>query len=131
MEKPRFLYHGSSVKVEALEPYQAYDWGHEEGCQFGVFATSVRDVALAFALGKKPDGNGKVGRVIRKKHPDDPIQMIFWEGTPNLGGKGYLYTLSSQDFLNAGGTQWACPHRVIPLEVTEILVDEYTYLNRA
>jgi len=57
-EKPTFLFHGSSKLFDVLLPSQAYDWGYSEGCHDAVYATSNRDIALAFALGVVPDETG-------------------------------------------------------------------------
>ncbi len=64
MKNSRFLYHGSSERVGVLMPQQAQDWRHKEGSQNGIYATSNRDVALAFALGAIPDETGSVSRVM-------------------------------------------------------------------
>ncbi|MGL5087133.1 MAG: hypothetical protein ACRC68_15695 [Clostridium sp.] len=121
------LYHGSSVCSEKLIPHQAYDWGYEEGCENAVYATSNKNVALAFALGIKPDVNGKSERVMDTEFGD---VMIFVNGMPNYGGVGYLHVLSSEGFTYAGGTQWINKNEVIPLEIIEIKVDEYLHLMR-
>ncbi len=90
MVKPEFLYHGSSILVDVLKPHQAYDWDNERGRMFGVYATSNRDVATAFALGAVPDESGSISRMIRKQD-SEPIKMVFVYGSPNLGGKGYSH----------------------------------------
>lgn len=127
--KPPILYHGSSVLVDVLKPHQAYDWMHEEGCQFAVYATSDKDGALAFALGAIPDENGCVDQAMDPKY-GLPLKMIFFRGHPNYGGKGYLYVLSSDTFRHTGGNEWASPVPVKPLEVIEIEVDDYLHLCR-
>ena len=108
---------------------QAYDWGYTAGCKNAVYATSNRDIALAFSLGAIPDKNGNCGRLIDKKY-DNGSKMIFYKGHPNFGGKGYLYKLSSQGFTYTGGTQWINLEPLIPIEISEINVDDYLYLFR-
>lgn len=85
-----YLYHGSSGYYKTLIPRQAYDTGFEEGCKNAVYATTNRNMALAFALGAIPDQNGEIERVMLPEFGD---RMIFEKGTPNYGGKGYLYVL--------------------------------------
>ena len=80
MVKPEFLYHGSSILVDVLKPHQAYDWDNERGRMFGVYATSNRDVATAFALGAVPDESGSISRMIRKQD-SEPIKMVFVYGS--------------------------------------------------
>ncbi len=125
--KPKYLYHGSDERLDVLVPHQAEDSLNEAGSQYGVFATSNRDVASAFALGAVPDEAGCVTRVICSLNP---VQMIFIQGRPNLGGKGYLYTVSSEGFEQVDELQWVCRESVKPLEVLEINVDDYSHLYR-
>jgi len=99
------------------------------GSEYGVWATSSRDVALTFALGAIPDETGAVIRIMR---PQDlnPVKMVFVQGHPNFDGKGYLYTVSSQGFEHVGGEVWLCRHPVTPVEILEINVDDYLHLFR-
>lgn len=110
-------------------PHQADDWKYEPGRHFGVYATSNRNVALAFALGGVPDETGTCSRVIREKDRS-PLKMVFVRGHPNFGGKGYLYKLSSKGFRHVGGDQWVCDHPVKPIEVIEVNVDDNLHLFR-
>jgi len=129
MKRPQYLYHGGSEKVDVLMPHQADDWRCEQGCHFGVYATSNRDVALAFVLGGVPDETGTCSRVIREQDRN-PLRMVFVRGHPNFGGKGYLYKLSSEGFRHVGGDQWVCERPVTPVEITEIEVDDHLHLFR-
>jgi hypothetical protein len=128
-EKPAFLFYGSSQRFAVIRPSEAYDWGYAEGCSNAVYATSNREIVLAFSLGAIPDDTGKYERLMDKKYGHE-IKMIFCRGHPNFGGKGYLYKVSSEGFSYAGGTQWVNPSPVTPMEVTEIKVDDYLYLFR-
>jgi hypothetical protein len=129
MDKPKYLYHGSSKRLEILSPHQAEDFLNPAGSQYGVWATSNRDVALAFALGAAPDETGGVTRIMQ---PQDlnPVKMVYVQGHPNFGGKGYLYTVSSNRFEHVAGEVWICREPVIPLETLEIHVDDYLHLFR-
>jgi len=128
--KPRFLYHGSSRRTDLLTPHQADDWRFGVGRNFGVYATSERDVALAFALGGVADETGTCQREMRKRERAR-VEMIFVRGHPNYGGKGYLYKLSSKGFRHVGGTQWVCDCAVKPVATLEINVDDYLHLCRS
>lgn len=121
------LYHGSSIYVDELIPQQAFDWGYEEGCKHAVYATSNKNQVLAFALGSIPDNEGNVERIMEPKYGD---QMVFWKGTPNYHGVGYLYILSAERFIHAGGSQWISKQIIKPLEIVKINVDDYLHLFR-
>lgn len=120
-----YLYHGSSGYFEKLIPRQAYDIGFEEGCKKAVYATSNKNMALAFALGAVPNKNGEIERVMMPEFGDI---MVFEKGTPNYGGKGYLYVLDKKKFQHAMGSQWVCFEEIEPIEIQEIDVDDYLYL---
>jgi hypothetical protein len=130
MRKPRFLYHGSSRRAALLTPHQADDWRFEIGRRLGVYATSERDVALAFALGGVADETGTCHREMRRKGERARVEMVFVRGHPNYGGKGYLYKLSSKGFRHVGGTQWVRDCAVKPMATLEISVDDYSHLFR-
>lgn len=120
-----YLYHGSSGYFDKLIPQQAYDIGFEEGCKKAVYATSNKNMALAFALGSVPNKNGEIERVMMPEFGDI---MVFEKGTPNYGGKGYLYVLDKKKFQHAMGSQWVCFEEIEPIEIQEIEVDDYLYL---
>ena len=120
-----YLYHGSSGYFDKLIPQQAYDIGFEEGCKKAVYATSNRNMALAFALGSVPNKNGEIERVMMPEFGDI---MVFEKGTPNYGGKGYLYVLDKKKFQHAMGSQWVCFEEIEPIEIQEIDVNDYLYL---
>ena len=126
--KPEFLYAGSSERSDILLPVREYNRG-KKGMQRVVYATSVRDIALAYALGAVPDETGITDRVLSYKDTGE-VKMIFHKGHPDFGGKGYVYRFLSKGFIHAGGTQWVNPNPITPLEVTGINVDDYLHLFR-
>ena len=129
LKKLRVLFHGSSIKVDVLQPHQAEDGMSEAGRYYGVYATDLRDAAIAFALGAVPDEAGAVSRVIGK-HDLNPVKMVFVRGHPNFGGKGYLYELDPSGFKKVSSTQWVCDREITPIKVIEINVDDYLHLFR-
>lgn len=121
------LYHGSSVKVDKLIPHQAFDIGFVEGCKNAVYATSNRNMALAFALGGIPNEKQELEREMMPEFGDI---MVFRKGTPNFDGLGYVYILDKNDFIPIRGSQWVCFHDVVPIKVIEIKVNDYLYLAK-
>lgn len=116
------LYHGSTSRYDVLIPHQAYDTGFVEGCQNAVYATSEKAMAIGFALGAKVDENGELEREMM---PQYGYKMVFRKGSPDYGGKGYIYVLDGSKFVHAMGSQWVCFEPIEPLEVIEINVDDY------
>ena len=116
-----FLYHGSPKRLDKLVPNQAYDTGFEEGCQFAVYATSNKTMAICFALGCVEE-NENAERIMLPEYGD---KMVFKNCHPNYGGKGFLYLLDKEKFAHAMGTQWVCYEEIYPDDVIEIFVDDY------
>ncbi len=116
------VYHGSPDKYDVLIPHQAYDIGFEAGCQNAVYATTNKNMAIAFAMGAIPNAQGEVERMMMPEYGD---RMVFSKGHPNYGGKGYVYVLDKASFVHAMGTQWVCFEEIKPLEVVVIAVDDY------
>ena len=116
-----YLYHGSPVRVDKLIPNQAYDTGFEEGCQYAVYATTNRIMAICFALGCVEESEN-AERIMLPEYGD---KMVFRNCHPNYGGKGYVYVLSKEKFSHAMGSQWVCFEEIVPDEVIEINVDDY------
>ena len=121
----RILWHGSPVRTDRLIPKQAYDTGFREGCRLAVYATSMRNMAICFALGcvyNEPAAGKEAKRTMMPEYGD---KMVFEGCHPNYGGKGYLYKLDGSRFVHSMGTQWVCFEEVTPLEIIEIDVDDY------
>ncbi len=116
-----YLYHGSPIRVNKLIPNQAYDTGFEEGCQYAVYATTNRNMAICFALGCVEESEN-AERIMLPEYGD---KMVFRNCHPNYGGKGYVYVLSKEKFSHAMGSQWVCFEEIVPDEVIEINVDDY------
>ena len=128
-EKPRYLYYGSSERLDAILPSQAWHSGDKTGSRMAVYAASVRDIVLAYALGAVPDENGQLDRVMSHKYGGE-VKMIFLKGRPNFGGQGYVYKLPVKGFVFNGATQWVSFSPVKPLETDEINVDDYLHMFR-
>ena len=116
-----YLYHGSPYKIDVLKPSQAVDVCYDKGCQFAVYATSNKDMAICFALGCVEENEGAE----RIMMPEYGNKMVFRNCHPNFGGKGYVYVVDRSQFEYAYGTQWVSFSPVIPEEIIDIDVDDY------
>ena len=119
-----YLYHGSPKKLDKLVPNQAYDTGFQEGCQYAVYATSNRNMAICFSLSCVEE-NDNAERIMLPEYGD---KMVFKHCHPNYGGTGYLYMLDKAKFTHAMGTQWVCYEEIVPEKIIEISVDDYLNL---
>jgi len=127
MAKPKYLWHGSPNRYEILNPNQASDFLNSAGNLVGVYATPKKESAITFAMGNKPDSQGKVTKFMKG---DKNIMMVFIHGSPNWGSTGYLHKLSYEGFKEVCNGQFVCTTHVIPLEIIEIKVDDYKHLSR-
>ena len=87
--KKEYVFHGSPVKVEKLIPNQACDIEYKEGCQYAVYATTNKKMAILFSMGCIEEGDD-ARRVMMPEYGD---KMLFKNCHPNYNGKGYLYSV--------------------------------------
>jgi len=126
--KPKYLYHGSVREIDGdkLLPKQATDLEERpENLHCAVYATSIKDIAIAMALisckGVNCSGLGF------KKRPFG----IIYEGWPEQEYI-YLYTLPSRTFKQEGGSgnQWRSIEPVKPSKVEKLKTNDYIFLVR-
>ncbi|MBE6760190.1 MAG: hypothetical protein E7554_08935 [Ruminococcaceae bacterium] len=119
--KKEYLFHGSPVRVNTLIPGHACDVQFEEGCQYAVYATTSRIMAILFSLGCIEDGSD-AERIMMPEYGD---KMLFKNCHPNYNGKGYIYHLDKSRFVHAMGSQWVCYDEIEPDFIEEIDVNDY------
>ena len=61
--KKEYVFHGSPVKVEKLIPNQACDIEYKEGCQYAVYATTNKIMAI---LSHKTSTNQQNKKILKK-----------------------------------------------------------------
>jgi len=126
--KPKYLYHGSVREIEGdkLLPKQASDLGERsENLHQAVYATNVKDIAIAMALISCKGVN--CSSLYFKKRPFG----VIYEGWPKQEYI-YLYTLPSKTFKQEGGSgnQWYSTKPVKPSKVEKLKVNDYISLVR-
>ncbi|MCG2725894.1 MAG: NUDIX hydrolase [Elusimicrobia bacterium] len=127
MTRPKYLWHGSCDKYETLKPSQATDFTNPMGNLNGVYATPIKEVATTFAMGNKPDSQGRITKFIKGT---ENVKMVFLYGSPNWGGVGYLYKLAYDGFTEVCKKQFISENETPPMEIIEINVDDYKHLVR-
>jgi hypothetical protein len=119
------LYHGSSKRLEQLEPRQATGLGEASDQQIAVYATHHRMLAIAFAMRGIPDAHGNL--LWELETETDPPQIVYSAGTPRIGKTGFLYQFSSDGFEAVDDWQWVSKQMVKPIAVEEFLIDDYLH----
>lgn len=124
--KPKYLWHGSTKKLDVIEPFQAVDLsGGPAGNLRAVYATDMKELAIGF---------GMIDKKYKKfaDYSKKPVQMVVIDGDIRKGKSFYLYKLSSKGFREApkGSHQWVCFEKVRPIEIQKLKVDDYKHLFR-
>jgi hypothetical protein len=120
---PKVLYHGSSQRLDHLEPRQATGVGEARDQQHAVYATHSKVLAIAFAMRGVANSHGDL--LWELKTDCDPPQIIYSAGTPRIGKTGFLYQFSSDGFEAVDDWQWVSKNKVLPITVEEFLVNDY------
>lgn len=120
MEK-EYVFHGSPIRVDKLIPNQACDIEYKEGCQYAVYTTTNKIMAILFSMGCIEEGDN-AQRVMMPEYGD---KMLFKNCHPNYNGKGYVYYLEKNKFVHAMGSQWGCFDEIVPNFIEEIDVNDY------
>ena len=123
--KPEILYHGSSKRLEFLEPQQASGVGELRDQQHAIYATHHKTLAIAFAMRGVYDQNGDLEWELKTSF--DPPKIIYSAGTPRIGETGFLYQFSRTGFEQIDDWQWVAKEQVKPLSVEEFQVNDYLH----
>ena len=132
--KPLVLYHGTAEKLDRIEPGPARGVGPEHDKLEAVYATHLRNIAIAFSLPIRPIENRgfSFGVDLGIERPealnDDVEPRVDLEvGSLDLSRSGYVYVLPSDTFEQVDDWQWASSVPVDHLDV--ILIDPNLYAH--
>ncbi len=132
--KPTVLYHGSAKKLDCIEPRPARGVGPEEDKLSAVYATHLRNIAIAFSIPILPNENGgfSFGVDLRVERPEDlngdfEPRIDLEAGLLDLDRPGYVYVLPSDSFEKVNPWQWASYVSVEPLDVIQIDPHRYAH----
>lgn len=135
--KPPVLYHGSAEKLARLEPRPARGVGPDEDQLTAVYATHLRNIAIAFSLPIIPDENDGLSFEVdlEVENPEDlndrfEPRIDLEVGPIDLDRPGYVYVLPSHTFDQVDPWQWASSEPVKPVDVIEIDPNHYAHWIR-
>lgn len=121
---PSFLYHGSPHKIDILKPSQATGVGDEKYRLNAVYASHIRNMAIAFALPILPDKDGR--KSISISYSKDWIPKIdIKAGSFDVNGIGYLYALPIASFEKIDNRQWVSFNEIIPIKNEIVYARDY------
>ena len=122
MEKAKHLYHGSQYLFDTLKPQQAAGLENENGDKFGIYAYEHFGWVIPFALPIRWYPDNPRGR--RSFSCESGIVTVDY-GSLNPAGFGYVYKISSENFVKIDEEQWLSETETKPLEVVKIDVSDY------
>ena len=120
-DRPEVVYHGSQHLFDVLIPRHAKGQCEAES-QIGIYAATTMEETIPFALPFRyyPDEPG--GKLSRDS---DGINSYLRYGSIDPHGKGYVYVLPAESFELVDEWQWVSKVPVKPIDVVEILVEDY------
>ncbi|MCE7984789.1 MAG: hypothetical protein DYG89_26755 [Caldilinea sp. CFX5] len=123
-----YLYHGSSIPaIKTFIPQRARGVGPAQDQLVALYATHVKELAIAFALPLHPNSAGQLAW--RLAFPQDtglshPLIRLA-AGTLNRAGYGYLYHLPAATFNQIDEWQWVSTVAVTPITIERINAVSY------
>jgi len=124
----KYVFHGSGLKSDMLEPRQAYNYPKNDkesripDGKPAVFASDIIDVAIFMAVVNKHN----VPRTLRSGYvnlKDKGFRFMVTQETMNQikNAKGFVHIFDKSEFENKGDTNvWIAQKIVKPIEVVEI-----------
>ena len=124
-----YVFHGSPVFVDALEPRQAYNYNQqtnieEEDGTPAVFATPNADAAIFMALMTKKGVEGDSSSGFSSD--DDGLHFFASQNLFEIAKLrvGRVYVLDKSKFIQFEGAQCRSDERVIPKEVIDVTFED-------
>lgn len=121
--KPKVLYHGSNVPIEVIEPRPARGVGPASDTLTAVYATDLKNMAIAFAMAGKPDERGHLSWTLEMENGVPNI--TYFAGTPRTGEKGFIHVLCPDGFEQVADHQWVSYLPVKPVTCETVEIDDY------
>ncbi|MBR4086089.1 MAG: DUF402 domain-containing protein [Lachnospiraceae bacterium] len=114
--KPMYLFHGSTLRFDRLEPQQAHGACDKESLRAIYAAESLREV-IPFALPLRwyPDEPGG-----KRSFSCDAGKTYVEQGYVDINRMGYVYRVKPDTFQKIDEWQWISEEAVEPLEVLAI-----------
>ena len=125
MNKPKYLYHGSTQKLSIIQPHQAAGLPEENGNLNGVYAYESFDMARRFAMPiEKVDGRLSV------IFEEETGRIILNKGIVHKTDVGYVHKVLSDTFEKIDQWQWFSRASVAVEEVIEVrTADIWNYID--
>lgn len=130
-ESGEYLFHGSSQKIDELEPRDpvADASDNPDNKRVAVYAFSSPALATQFAIIQSKHDVKEDWNIIGGTDSENSDRPLL-RTTPNLKlGKGYVHVLPRQQFTLTEGYQWICEKPIRPIEAVEVDPEIYGKLG--
>ncbi len=123
----QYVFHGSGIKLDKLEPRQAYTIINDQSVKDGnpaVFATPIADVAIFMAIINKENIRDFRSEFIPNN--GDPIFLATKKTLNRINNslKGYIYVFDMKNFKLQGTCEAVSFKSVIPLETIMVSIKD-------
>ena len=128
LEREAYLYHGSSTPgIKTFMPQRPRGVGPAQDQLVALYATHLKELAIAFALPLRPNSAGQLAW--RLAFPQDtglahPLIRLA-AGMLDREGHGYLYHLPATPFTQIDEWQWVATIAVTPIASERIDAASY------
>jgi hypothetical protein len=125
----RYVFHGSGLLLEELEPRQAYTLVNGRNAKDGepaVFASTSADYAIFMALINPT--NCSISARSRVSFEDGELKFSATQSTIqqlNESFRGHVHVFNRSDFKLRGGNEWICMKPVKPVFIIEIGLSDF------
>lgn len=123
-KEDRYVFHGSPLRLDHLEPRQAVTWVDGVGVPDGepaIFASSLIDFAIFMALINRHNCPLGLSSSCRLENN----QLVFGASRETLdqlneSTRCFVHVFDRQNFKLRGGVEWVCLKQLVPVEIVEI-----------
>jgi|APSaa5957512622_1039677.scaffolds.fasta_scaffold11850_2 hypothetical protein len=116
MKKPKYLYHGSRLKLDILKPQQPSD-NHPDHGKFAIYATDKKIGAIIHGVAPKPtECFGERNSLI--------LSFVSGWPTSKTHKYSYVYTLKAKDFKHNVRGEWIATKQVKPIKIEKYKVSD-------
>lgn len=125
---PTYLFHGSPIKLEELEPRQSKDNINEENEDNAIFLTSFFPTATAYAFRNKLKENNEHYSFLINNNGQIPAMEFEIDNIPEKLF-GYVYIFKKDESMikdnHEHTCQYRCYHKIKPIYRIKVYYDDY------
>ena len=131
INNPKYLFHGSSNKLDVIKPNLSYDSNNNKNnVDNAIFLTPIflKATAYAFKDTIKKNSDGLDWDFIISNLNDFPVMKMKNVRVDNdMVGYVYVFKYNNYMFKDENSYQYKCYNNLIPIDVIEVCYKDYSY----